>query len=457
MFSFNVLTSMSLRALFRAFISSLVIWLWLSWMLVSCGSSPALEDKPMSAQPQSLLDKNVVAENQHKTAKKTQKKKKDTSASEQPSTVLSPTATSSSGENHNGYEIITVTEVIPTLYSKNTNSTEITLTEEFVIELSNPPYLDSSETTNQEDQPSTETSTEDNFEGSYEGNYQDNSETPMQQETPETVTPPAPANIPEPTHSEQYSAYEATIKKNTQCGVIYPNLERVATPILRNVMSLDVDDIYDYAAKDVVRGTQTMLANMMADPEWPIHPLAFFATIKHFESSNRTTQWGYWNFNFFSRHCSSGVCSGYFQVDVDLEKDWSLTEVCGKNGLNVLGLEGGPDFCSILFWWTKAAGTTKCKNMGGAGNPCLDKGYAWNINTFKRGHLTYGQGNQWHSYGIHDPWKHAYVGGMLNGSYFTGYENCAAKHYAYSTTPQQRIRQAVDDFAQAIGFQRSQS
>lgn len=237
---------------------------------------------------------------------------------------------------------------------------------------------------------------------------------------------------------------------NPQCSLIYPDMLKVATPIFRSVMALNPSAIPDHIGRRTAQGTQIMLANMISSAR-PIHPVAFFSTIKHFESPGHTHGWGHWDFRFTSTHCLSWECSGYFQVDVHIEPDWSLEHVCGKNGLDILGMKGGPDFCAALFWWTQAANGTKCQHLAAPSgvNPCWDEGYNWDVGTFEAGYLAYGQGNQW---GIYDTWGRAYSGGMVGGKYFMGYENCAAQYYVAAPTPKESIKKAVLDFARTIGF-----
>lgn len=243
----------------------------------------------------------------------------------------------------------------------------------------------------------------------------------------------------------------AETPQNLQCARIYPDMLEVGTPLLSTVMSLDPDSIRDEVARDTARGSQIMIKNMVSSSR-PIHPIAFFSTIKHFESPNSLNRWGYWDFEFTSTLCVSWECSGYFQVDVRIEPDWSLDHVCGPDGMKILGKKGGPDFCAALFWWTQAANGSKCRHLQGQGNPCWDQNYDWKVSTFESAYKVYDQLNQWARYGIYDSWGRAYTGGMVNHEYFMGYENCAAQHYAHEPTPESSIKKAVAQFASDIGI-----
>lgn len=240
----------------------------------------------------------------------------------------------------------------------------------------------------------------------------------------------------------------------TQCGVIYPDMREIGTPILRKVLWHQPGDILNPSARAIATDTKTMLLNMMSHPTRPIHPLAFFATIKHFESSAHIRSWGWYDFLFFGHLCTSGECSGYFQVDVQLEPAWSLDDICGMDGLDILGLKGGPDFCAALFWWLKGDSGRKCAQLGsGSANPCNSPGYVWDVSVFAQAYRAYGQANQWGQYGIHDSWGRAYTGGWVNHEYFMGYENCAAAYYATDRTPAPLISQAVAAFAAEINLE----
>lgn len=245
-----------------------------------------------------------------------------------------------------------------------------------------------------------------------------------------------------------------TAGPGTQCGVIYPDMREIGTPILRKVLQHQPANILDPSARAIATDTKTMLLNMMSHPTRPIHPLAFFATIKHFESSAHIRSWGWYDFLFFGHLCTSGECSGYFQVDVQIEPDWSLNDICGMDGLDILGLKGGPDFCAALFWWLKGDNGRKCNQLSaGAENPCRSPGYVWDVSVFAQAYRAYGQANQWANYGIHNSWGRAYTGGWVDGEYFMGYENCAAAHYENNLTPASRIRLAVADFAAKINLE----
>lgn len=271
--------------------------------------------------------------------------------------------------------------------------------------------------------------------------------------------PPRPPSLDEDSsemishHLNPDVSFEFTPGTGPQCGYIYPDIREVGLPIFKQIIAKDVNTMTNASAQKVARHTKTMLANMMANTIRPIHPLAFFATIKHFESSTHRHSWGWYDFGFYGHLCTSGTCSGYFQVDVGLEPAWSLEGICGSEGLDILGLKGGPDFCAALFWWLEAENGQKCSRMGYNGsNPCLSPGYVWDVSVFERAYLVYGQENQWAKYGIQDSWGRAYSGGWVGGEYFIGYENCASSYHQNEITPASWVQKSVQIFADSIGM-----
>lgn len=279
----------------------------------------------------------------------------------------------------------------------------------------------------------------------------------MEEETVEEMAETTETeNMPEISLKEQelfYSGYEFQTGSSMQCRKVYPNMQAVSLPVLQKIFSLNPSEVQNKIAADVLKHARIMFTNMMSDPERPVHPLAFMAMVKHFESSDHIQEWGVHDFRFFSPHCNSGTCSGYFQVDVKLERDWSLEGVCGVQGLDVLGMTGGPDVCSFLYWWLHAGGKSKCKKLvRGYANPCRDKGYIWDVTVFERAYLAYGQLNQWRHHGIYDSWGRAYSGGWVGDSYFRGYENCAAVYHQDEAAPASLVRRSVAVFAKNIGI-----
>ena len=109
--------------------------------------------------------------------------------------------------------------------------------------------------------------------------------------------------------------------------------------------------------------------------------------------------------------------------------------------------------CSSLFWWLKGAGGSKCRKLvNGRGNPCRDEGFVWDVSVFEQAYLAYGQKNQWQQYNIRDTWGRAYSGGLVNGKYFLGYENCAASYFAEELSPSHQIKSAVRKFSEDVGL-----
>jgi hypothetical protein len=154
------------------------------------------------------------------------------------------------------------------------------------------------------------------------------------------------------------------------------------------------------SALAVSQRTVIMLENMMRSSTDPIHPVAFFAAVKDFESAGdlKWASYGSGGLRYFStRNCSSGECFGLFQVDVKQERDWRGGEFCQSGGLNLWSTPGGPDFCASQFWWTVAEGGNKCTRItaDGRANPCRQANYTWTLENVRRGVNAYVQQPQW--------------------------------------------------------------
>lgn len=305
-----------------------------------------------------------------------------------------------------------------------------------------------------------------------------------------------------------------------RCDVIYPEIYAKTLAVLKQMFSrlnpdgtVNTNLVRHSKAQLVLARTRRMMLNIMRSFDRPIHPVAFLAVIKDFESSIQIDNWAVHGLvkdaegrvlkdekgrnrydGMTTENCTSKVCHGYFQVDTISERyagwDW---ELCGDNGLGLLGMAGGPDYCAALFWWTQGQNGQKCAKMkengGFAGrphenvtdarvcnivnlnnqpNPCNDPNYTWTVDTFSYGHYcTYIQKNQWEVYGIHDTWRKLYTGFEFRGNAIKGYEYCsvfnyALKHYELDSpqwpafTPlnvsPELIRRAVRDFGYEMGL-----
>lgn len=184
-------------------------------------------------------------------------------------------------------------------------------------------------------------------------------------------------------------------------------------------------------AQSMVIKTRQMLINMMRDPQRPVHPAAFFAVIKDFETGANLAQWGRdGKFMCQSRNCSrkcvtgekaceqwcerhgqmpspggecqrlckeSGEycdnrCYGLFQVDPEFDNfrpreahdppdpyryvlwdpkhiRWDYKKICGDEGLGIIKQRGGPDYCALLYWFTEGLSGHNC---AGFVDPDLD-------------------------------------------------------------------------------------
>ena len=211
-------------------------------------------------------------------------------------------------------------------------------------------------------------------------------------------------------------------------------------------------------AKKLLIKSRRMLLNMMNDnepgnlPYNSIHPAAFFATIKDFESSD-DYRWSNTDFGIKTLNCGSHYCYGPFQLSLDIEPLWDKYGLCGASGLDVLTIPGGLDFCASLFWWTIAEGGQKChymkdvapgenskphyinerfcnKQLSKAVNVCSEP-YEWSVDTFSYGYYcAYVQHNQYAHHGIHDSWGKLYTGFKLDNSQIQyGYQGCAIYKY----------------------------
>lgn len=240
------------------------------------------------------------------------------------------------------------------------------------------------------------------------------------------------------------STVEATAQNNgpsgqgLRCGTVYPSVKEVMIPIMQQVLQVSKNrSAGTKIAQRVADGTVRWLENITRSPKDPIHPAAFFAVIKDFESAADVDSWGKGNFAFTSGNCTSGTCSGYFQVDVKIEREWNAQNVCGANGLGIWDMKGGPDFCAALFWWLEGAGGAKCNKLTSSGNACKDPGVTWTVETFARGYKAYVQQPQWGD----RSWGKMYDG----GSGYNGYRHCVLDKEGGD------MRAAVDAFLAQIG------
>ena len=240
--------------------------------------------------------------------------------------------------------------------------------------------------------------------------------------------------------------------KHQRCNDLYPDMYDRSVEVLSTMMSrIDAAGkpasyVTNPVARKILINSQSMLRNIMRHKYRPIHPAAFFAVVKDFETSTRK-QWGINSIAFREGPCGAYKCSTLFQINLGPEPVWGNIDhgtqtICGDRGLGVLGIKGGPDFCAALFWWTMAGGGVKCANLREGKkeekNPCTEP-FTWTVNTFAFGHAdTYIQHNQYGRYGIRDPWRRLYTGfrGFTDRyrskhyhHYVDGYEHCAAEHF----------------------------
>ena len=313
----------------------------------------------------------------------------------------------------------------------------------------------------------------------------------------------------------------APLGNSQRCGIIYPDIYQKSLLFYKIMFDRLNDSSLSLTSKaqTVAERNHQMVLNMTRSPDRPIHPAALYALIKDFETSTDLDEWATTQLEYTTNNCAktlglnpTGLCHGYFQVDILVEPTWDNQAICGPNGLGFLGYEGGPDFCSVFWWWTMAQGGDKCvrmkENNGWAGdvslnhhegrryvcndilnmtweekakvNPCSAKDYTWTTDTFSYGfECAYVQANQWYWYGIYDSWRKAYTGFRydnsfqpldgsitVHGDWIQGYEYCAVKHYVDGhykmgtpnypeftpeSIPSQLLREAVSQFGREIG------
>jgi len=203
---------------------------------------------------------------------------------------------------------------------------------------------------------------------------------------------------------------------------------RTSVPIFKRFRVAESQGNLSVTAALVAARTRVMINNMTAGAatgESFVHPVAFYATVKDFESAaNLGWSGNYrdgggkvrWHPAFLTGNCTSGECYGLFQVDVRLENygqhPWSFRRVCaplseGEGGLGLSEFRGGPDFCVAQYWWTMAAGGRKCAALSPSRpNPCVTPGVRWTKSMVNLGRAAYVQAVQpgWNS----DAWSRMY-------------------------------------------------
>ena len=290
-----------------------------------------------------------------------------------------------------------------------------------------------------------------------------------------------------------------------RCEVIYPDMYEKTLNFYKLMFAKDPATIHNSEAKKTAQRSRIMFENMILHPQHPLHPAAFLAVIKDFETSASLKYWSINNFHYnsSSKNCFFGDCYGYFQIDTAAENNWSLHGICGKDGLDFLGRIGGPDYCSAFWWWTTANSGLKCLMLKDVAtytgpvirkqvcnfttdiNPCTTPNTPWTTSTFAYAYeCSYRQKNQWKDHGIHDSWQKMYTGFFYDDRFqptalgiekgikipyqqIHGYEYCAVKHFAErhyrkgthewpkfsaASIPSELKLAAVHQFAHAVGI-----
>jgi hypothetical protein len=231
-----------------------------------------------------------------------------------------------------------------------------------------------------------------------------------------------------------------------RCNKVLPSVERAAIQSLRRMVSFANDPSTSSNKSSSARqlalrvslGTKQMLENMMRSPSAPIHPVAFYAAVKDFESATNlewSTKSNGTPLRYFrTGNCTSGECFGLFQVDVKLEPQWGGGAFCQGSHLNLWStVPGGGDFCAAQFWWISAQGGRKCEALSSTGrNPCIDRDYTWTLSEVKRGRAAYVQAVQpgWNN----NAWAEMY------------------KNYEKCYTDREPLSKAIERFKVAVGL-----
>lgn len=223
--------------------------------------------------------------------------------------------------------------------------------------------------------------------------------------------------------------------QSLRCNQVLPSVQKVAIANLSQMVAYAKGGGKNTQARKVAEGTVQMLENMMRHPTQPIHPIAFYAAVKDFESATSLR----WSSNasgaFRTGNCTSGECLGLFQVDVRIESQWRGGAFCQSGGLNLWGkTTGAVDFCAAQFWWISAEGGRKCDRIAASskGNPCTSPNYMWTLADVRNGRRAYVQAIQpgWDS----NAWAEMY------------------KNYERCYTAKQPLLEAVGDFRRAVGL-----
>jgi len=201
------------------------------------------------------------------------------------------------------------------------------------------------------------------------------------------------------TTSKDMASARGSGGQNLRCGTILPSVQNAAIKSLGAMVKYAKSGGSNSMARTVSVGTVTMLENMMRHPTKPIHPVAFYAAVKDFETA-ANLQWASKTANgvsyYTTQNCTSYQCFGLFQVDVKIESAWNGGAFCQSNGLNLWSTTaGGPDFCAAQFWWTVAEGGHKCERLSTSRrNPCKDPNYTWSVSEVSKGRAAYVQAIQ---------------------------------------------------------------
>jgi hypothetical protein len=245
---------------------------------------------------------------------------------------------------------------------------------------------------------------------------------------------------PKNTGSKDLASARGVSGQYLRCGTILPSVEEVAIKSLGTMVRYAKTGGSHALARTVSQNTVNMLENMMRSPTKPIHPVAFYAAVKDFESAS-SLKWSKKSGNsldyFRTGNCTSGECFGMFQVDVKLESAWRGGAFCQSDGLNLWSTTaGGGDFCAAQFWWTVAEGGQKCAALTGfVANPCTSPGYTWTLSEVRKGRAAYVQAIQ---------------SGWDNNAWSEMYQN-----YEKCYTDKMPLAQAIAEFKDAIGLSSS--
>lgn len=116
---------------------------------------------------------------------------------------------------------------------------------------------------------------------------------------------------------------------DVRCGTILPSVDKILTEYFKQiVLHAKNNPGSQMRSRVLARQTVTMIKNMTLDKANPIHPVAFFAMVKDFESGTNMN-WGQGGVSstFIGGNCGPVTCYSLFQTDVLGDGNWADGQV----------------------------------------------------------------------------------------------------------------------------------